>query len=270
MAFEVASVKANISSDQPHANFPLDAGDNFPANGGLFSVTRFGLTAYIAFAYKLTTSQARELASQLPRWAATARFDIQARANSNPTKDQMRLMMQSLLADRFKLAVHMETRQLPVFGLVLAKAGKTGPQLRSRSADSPCHGETPPGSTPPSSTSSTTVSWITAPCGAFIGQVVSGRIQVSARDVSMAYIANLLVAIGQLDRPVIDRTGLTGNFDLTMDAPGVPRHLAQPLSMTPSRQHFCKFCRITGLKLESKTGPIGVLVIDHLEEPSEY
>ena len=63
--------------------------------------------------------------SQLPKWAITDRFDIQGRAQGNPTKDQMRLMMQSLLADRFRLAVHYETRQVPVFALIVDQPGKT-------------------------------------------------------------------------------------------------------------------------------------------------
>lgn len=70
--------------------------------------------------------------------ATTDRFDIQARAEGNPGKDQMRLMMRSLLADRFKLAIHHETRQVPAFAIVLVKPGKTGPQLQLHPNDAPC------------------------------------------------------------------------------------------------------------------------------------
>ena len=63
-------------------------------------------------------------------WTTEDRFDIEARAPGNPTKADYRLMMQSLLADRFKLTVHYETRVVPLFELVLAKPGKFGPQLR--------------------------------------------------------------------------------------------------------------------------------------------
>src|ERR1700722_3572800 len=74
MAFDVASVKPNISSDPPHADFPLDVGDSYSPNGGLFKVTGFGLSPYIGFAYKLTPYQTQALQSQLPKWATADRF----------------------------------------------------------------------------------------------------------------------------------------------------------------------------------------------------
>src|SRR5580658_5634043 len=78
-------------------------------------------------------------------------FDIEAQAPGNPTKDQMRLMIQSLLAERFKLAVHFETRDAPVFALTLVKPGKTGPKLLPHSEGPPCPDYTPPelGAPPP-------------------------------------------------------------------------------------------------------------------------
>jgi Protein of unknown function (DUF3738) len=132
--FEVTSVKQNKSgSDSASMNVPIGPGDAHTAVGNFFSGTSLRLFSYIYFAYNLTGNQLQLLwpqLSRLPGWVSTDRFDILARANGNPTKDQMRLMMQSLLVDRFKLATHYETRQLPVFALVLAKPGKTGPQLR--------------------------------------------------------------------------------------------------------------------------------------------
>ncbi len=138
MAFDVASVKEDKSDANPHANFPLTFADDHPSTGGLFAVVNFRLGSYIGFAYKLTPSQQQLVRAQLPKWATMESFDIEAKAQGNPTKDQMRLMMQSLLADRLKLAVHHETRQLPVFALVLVKPGKTGPQLRPHIDDPPC------------------------------------------------------------------------------------------------------------------------------------
>ena len=69
----------------------------YTPNGGLFTATNFRLTDYLAFAYKITSFQIQTQVSGLPKWAAMDRFDIQARAEGNPTKDQMRLMMQALL-----------------------------------------------------------------------------------------------------------------------------------------------------------------------------
>jgi uncharacterized protein (TIGR03435 family) len=103
---------------------PLGPGDVYPPNGGVFSGTNVPLISYIYFAYKVTGSQFQLLLPHLPKWVLTDRFDIEARANGNPTKDQMRMMMQSLLADRFKLSMHYETQELPAFALVLANPEK--------------------------------------------------------------------------------------------------------------------------------------------------
>src|SRR5271163_2421347 len=134
MSFDVASVKQNKCGLPPScsidANISLIPGDNFASTGGLFTETNWYLRPLIVFAYKLNANHYQLLTAQLPKWANTERFDIEARSSGNPTKDQFRLMMQSLLADRFKLAAHYETRQLPVFALVLDEPGKLGPTLR--------------------------------------------------------------------------------------------------------------------------------------------
>ena len=124
MAFEVASVKPAKGFRPP--NFPLDSGDA-KTPGGRFSVT-FPLVSYVAFAYKLMPAQ---ISTQLPKSFPMDSFDIEARAPGNPTKDQMRLMMQSLLADRFKLRIHFETHEGPVYALTLVRPGHTGPKLSS-------------------------------------------------------------------------------------------------------------------------------------------
>jgi hypothetical protein len=156
MSFEVASIRQRKSGAELSNNGEMDFSDAFPPTGGLLTTTS-SLVGYIIFAYKIVdASQIPSLVNQLPNWAQTDEFDIQARAeNHNPTKDQMRLMMQSLLADRFKLAIHIETRQLPVYALVLDKPGKPGPQLQPHPDDVPCTDRNKPapavsGSEPPS------------------------------------------------------------------------------------------------------------------------
>jgi len=142
-AFDVASVKQNKCGLPPDCplttNVSLVPGDFYSPNGGVLRLTNWNFMPFIVFAYKLNANQYQSLTDQLPKWAIVERFDIEAEAAStNPTKDQMRLMMQSLLADRFKLVVHTESRQLPMFALVLDKPGKMGPQLRAHSDDPPC------------------------------------------------------------------------------------------------------------------------------------
>ncbi len=148
MSFDVASVKQNKSgnasaNNPPYSNVPLSPGDIYSATGGLLSATNWPLWQYMVFAYKLGGNELQAVRTELPKWAATDRFDIQARATGNPTKDQMRLMMQSLLADRFKLTLHYESRQLPVFALSFwRKAGKTGPQFQAHPTPALLHGQT--------------------------------------------------------------------------------------------------------------------------------
>jgi bla regulator protein blaR1 len=134
MAFEVASIKLAKPGTFTMPTFFLDLGDGKPP-GARFSGS-WPLAAYIWFAYKLDTFQS-DLRAQLPKWANDDSV-IDAKADGNPTKDQMRLMMQSLLADRFKLRAHLEAKQVPVLALTLVKPGKLGPKLLPHSEGPPC------------------------------------------------------------------------------------------------------------------------------------
>lgn len=280
MTFDVASVKPNTNPPSPStatSNIALGPGDYYSPAGGLFSVINFPLTTYISFAYKLTASQQRVLFPQLPKWVATDRFDIQARAEGNATKDQMRLMIQSLLADRFKLAIYYETRQLPVFGLVLESAERMGPQLQLHRNDAVCAGASgptlAPGSAP--STSETVAGGFPAACGGVQPMPPSqpGRTRMGGRDVTMALIASTLPAMSNnLDRPVLDQTGLKGTFDFTLE--WTPQNadassLGAASDPGDSGPTFLEALREQlGLKLESRSGPVDVIVVDHIERPS--
>jgi len=126
----------------------------------------------------------------LPKWLATERFAIEARVDGegNPTKDQMRLMMQSLLADRFKLAVHFETEEVPVFALTLLKPGKLGPKLRLHADGPPCDARVP--GDPPAN-----------------GALAGG----SEVFPSMAALADFLSRF--VGRPVVDKAGITDKIE---------------------------------------------------------
>jgi uncharacterized protein (TIGR03435 family) len=276
MEFDVASVKQNTaapSRQTVNSNIPLGPQDMFTPTGGLLSATNFPLLQYMTFAYKLTIKQWETLQSALPKWATTERFDIQARAAGNPTKDQFRLMMQALLADRFKLAIHYETKQLPVFALVLDKPGKMGPHFQQHPADSPCSTAPPPGSGPPAMIAG----GFPEICGAFLGGVSTtapGRVRAGARNVPMSMIADS-IGFGPtgIDRPVLDKTGLTGKFDITIEftpefnGPLPPGATFKPDDSGPTFLQALK--EQLGLKLEPQTGPVGILVVDHVEPPSE-
>src|SRR5690349_18253696 len=87
--FDVASIKPSPPRDIATTNVPLGPGDVFTPTGGLLDAQSQTLVTYIAFAYRLAGNQIQKLAPQLPGWANTERFDIQARASGNPGKDQM-------------------------------------------------------------------------------------------------------------------------------------------------------------------------------------
>jgi len=275
LAFNSAAVTLNKSVTQ-------DVSMNVTPAGGLLSGTNARLISYIYFAYNITGNQFQLLMPQLPKWVINDHFDIQARADGNPSKDQMRLMMQSLLADRFKLAVHYETRRLPVFALVLAKPGRTGPQLQPHPEDSTC-------STALSQTSAGVASAPTATvagglptvCGGIEGlpSTPSGRLRAGARGVPIGSLASTLAQIGNLDRAVLDRTGLSGNYDFTFEwtpqfhGPGTPQEVLPVAANAHSGQAGPTFQQELqeqlGLNLEPEEGPVEVLIIDHIEKPTE-
>jgi bla regulator protein BlaR1 len=262
MSFEVASIKQDKGTFKP-PNFPLDPGDAYAATGGRFNAD-FPLTVYIQFAYKFsqTRDQRQAMLARLPKWVAEDRFNIQAKAPiGNPTKDQMRLMMQALLAERFNLAVHFETQEdAPVLALVLAKPGKSGPKLRPHAEGPPCDVTPPPDVFPPR-------------CYVMMMTRAPGRLQMlGSRNTTMALIAE---ALPSMDRPVVDRTGLTGHFDFTLEwspelpnmppLPGESVPVADPQG--PSFQEAIR--EQLGLKLESTKAAIQILVVDKVERPSE-
>jgi bla regulator protein blaR1 len=275
MTFDVASVKpdnAAPSQQTVSSNMPISATDALKPTGGLFSAKNYPLFLYIVFAYKLPSSQANALFTALPKWANTTRYDIEAHAAAgmNPTKDQYRLMMQALLADRFKLAIHYEIKQLPVVALVLDKPGKLGPKIQQHPADQPC-------SRVPVSLGSpvpaTTAEGFPMTCGVFIVWFDAGRMHAGARDLDLQMMASNMTNPGLygIDRPVLDKTGLTGRYDLVFDftptlTGPLPAGSPQFDESGPTFQEALK--AQIGFKLEPQTGPVNVFVVDHVEEPS--
>jgi uncharacterized protein (TIGR03435 family) len=266
MAFDVASVKPSTGAFVAPA-FPLNSGEAYLPTGGYFRAD-FPLSVYIEFAYKIwpAEDQEREMLAHLPKWVAADRYSIDARAAAgNPTKDQKRLMVQSLLTDRFKLATHFETHEGPVLALTLVQAGKLGPKLIPHADGPPCD---KPGASPGPG-----LIGFPPDCGSFAMLRMSGGALglVGSRDVGMDVVAaSLARAVGQ-GRPVIDRTGLNGRFDFTLewapdappsDSPAAPAEPLGPTSLQALRDQL-------GLRVESTRGSVPILVIDRVERPSE-
>lgn len=279
LSFDVASVKSNKSDTPPYSNFPLNAGSMYTANGGRFSATNFPLITYIFFAYNLAGNQAQSLVPQLPSWVMTDHFDIEARAAGNPTKDQMRLMMRALLAERFKFAIHTEKREVPVLAFVLAKPGKTGPQLQPHPADAPCQTNVEPTSSAnpvPDVFSQKVPGGFPAICNSILGipPSVPGRSRLGGRNVTIGFMADMFSQRVDLGRPMIDATGLAGNFDFLLEFTPESRGPTPPgVNVTPIDQDGPTFEEALrdqlGLKMESRKSLMDIVVVDHVEHPSE-
>jgi bla regulator protein BlaR1 len=265
MAFEVASIRQTAPGKFTSPNFPLDAGNAYASTGGRFSAD-FAVTTYLEFAYKiwLTHEQKQSLVANLPKWVTNDQFTIQANAaKDNPTKDQMRLMVQSLLADRFQLSMHFETQEVPVFALALVTAGKTGPKLRPHSEGVPC--DSPATRTGRGADVFPEVCDINVLEGHRDGNVAGSRNTI------IELIAGTFPALGRLGRPVVDQTGLSGRFDFRLD--WVPEPDGPVTGDNPPDFRGPTFQEALhdqlGLKLKATVGPIRTPVIDHIERPSE-
>lgn len=248
--FEVASVRQN-KSETAQANIGmLPNGVNF---------VNLPLRAIIQFAYGV--NQPSKL-SGVPEWAVTARYDINARAAGPVTLEERRLMLQALLADRFKLVARWEKREVSVLALMLARNdGKLGRNLIESK------GCIAPGSAAAKEA---------APAGAqmpICGPKTGGIGRLILTGVPLQQFTALLGAM--LSRTVVDKTSLTGRYDIDLtytpeqvmaagaNIPGPPADPNGPSIYTAVREQL-------GLKLESQRDQEEVLVIDHVErQPSE-
>ena len=268
MEFDVASVKpdsADLSDSKTNTNIPLGPMDSFTPTGGLFQATNIPLLNYIIFAYKLTSTQVQSVQTQLPKWASTNHYDIEAHAAGNPAKDQYRLMMQALLTNRFKLALHYETKQVPVMALELDKPGKLGPHIQVHPDNAPaCSSAPAPGATVDGG--------FPQQCGVIgLGQSSTpGRLSVGARNIPLTMLTNLLGSqpIININKPVVDKTGIAGNVDFIFEfSPELPP--GANFQADPDGPTFLEALKDQmGMKLESATAPVDSVVIDHIEEPS--
>jgi hypothetical protein len=142
LTFEIASVKQNTSGMPPVGvpmtyNVPLTAGAEYSPTGGLLDAKNVPLFVYILFAYKMTPDQVQSFLSGAPKWLIANRYDIEAKAQGSPGKDDLRAMMQNLLDERFHLKMHKETQEGRVYALTVEKPGRLGPDLQAHPADGP-------------------------------------------------------------------------------------------------------------------------------------
>jgi uncharacterized protein (TIGR03435 family) len=235
--FEVASVTRNLSG---RGGWSLN-----PLPGGRFSAQNLPLRQVVLFADDLRDFQ---LVND-PAWLQSLRFDIDARASADVPLASMKALVKSLLAERFGFAAHSETRQLPIYALVVLRADRSpGPALKTRDCSAPQEA----------------VRTVGAGCGGVIRD--SGRITGSG--VPIVMLANSLS--GVLNNVVTDKTGLSGNFDFDLRwsdpvAAGADRTtgLSDAPALTTAVQEQL------GLRLQPDRGPVEVLVVDRVAEPAE-
>ena len=261
-SFEVASVKP--------APPPTDGRMMVRMGGdpGRVDYTNVSLKDLLSRAYEVKRYQVSG-----PSWMETERFDVTAKVPDGTPKEQVPLMLQQLLNERFRMAVHKEKKELPVYALVVVKGG---PKLQKAEDDPSSPEALPPGPPRPD-----------GPVRRGMIRMMPGKID--AKHINMGSFTDMLSNI--LDRPVIDETKLDGNYDISMDVSmeeiglmrGMrfppPQHEAGPAGgqpggapvaeSTPGTSIFTAIQQL-GLKLEPKKAPVDLVVVDRSEKvPTE-
>jgi uncharacterized protein (TIGR03435 family) len=256
--FEVASIKPAAPGE--HGMFIR------MAPGGRLNITNMPLQEMIVVAWRIQPYQI----AGAPAWLESARFDISAKPEEGAKQSDVPLMVQALLADRCQLAFHRETKELPIYALVVAnKDGKLGPKLiESKEGGCKPFDPTKPPPPPPEPGKRPTLG-----CGG----MMMGPGGLNAAGIP---VANLIPMLSRfLGRTVVDKTGLNGKYDVSLEwtpddaqaaqfAPDGPRP-PQPPPDGAGPSIFTALQEQLGLKLESQKGPVEMFVIDRVEHPSE-
>ena len=243
--YDVVSIRENKSGAN---NVSIRGG------GASFVATNITLITLLMNAYNIR----EDLISGLPGWANSTHFDVNAKVSDpdiaalkNLAREQRQAMMLTFLQDRFHLRAHIEVKTLPVYDLVLAKAGsklKENTTLPSQTPGAPGPGK-PPANMKPGSM------WIS-------------NSQMTAVGISTSNLASNLAF--QVQRNVIDKTGLTGKYDFTLNwRPLELEGKADAGADDSAPDLFTALQEQLGLKLEPSKGPVDTLVVDHVEMPTE-
>jgi uncharacterized protein (TIGR03435 family) len=227
--FEVASIR-------PHQP-PLHTIMGLTISGPRITMEGYTVAMLIMEAYHLKGAwQVSFAASPGNDDQLSAYYDVVARASGDGarSRDEFRKMLQALLADRFKVSIHHDTKTIPVYLLIL---GKSGPKLKDGAGDSEC--------------------------SVHVGVVTGGQ----SYAFSHCAIDKLVDMLGDglVDRPVIDRTGVTGKYDF--------RFFATPAFMNHDHSDLTELSPFTaiqglGLKLQAEVAPIDIIAVDHFEKPT--
>jgi uncharacterized protein (TIGR03435 family) len=230
-SFEVASVK-------PHQGPLTFRSGPLTVSSPLIRLEGYTVYGLVLDAYHIRDFQLKFAPAIRPEDVADTMYDVAAKAPGDrpPRLDDVRAMMRNLLAERFKLTTHRETKEMPVYDLVPAQ---NGPKLKASSGEGPCIVQTS-----------------LAPDGRNNQQTFS--------NCSIEVLADVLVNI-MADRPVLDQTGLTGTYDFRLLA--IPEYRTREGS-DPNDISALVAVESLGLKLVARKGPVEILVVDHFEKPT--
>lgn len=244
-------------------------------DGARISCTYLSLTDYISAAYKVKIYQISG-----PDWIAGDRFDISATLPAGTSQDQVPDMLKALLADRFQMKFHRETKEFPVYGLVVAKGGLKAQQSPT---DSQSDGAPDPAKAPVNVTGSGGRGGVNINLGHGSSFTLADN-KFVARKLTMASLAE---SLGRFeDRPVVDMTGVAGNYDLDLEftpedytAMLIRSAIAAGVVLPPEAMKALEYSsgdslltalEKVGLKLERRKAPLEVLVIDNISKmPTE-
>jgi len=236
-SFEVATIKPGNPGDH-RKMFGI-------MPGGRFSASNVTVKELIIFAYDLKDQQL----SGGPGWAGSETYDVVAKPEGSASPEQMKLMMRALLAERFKLTMRRESKELSVYNLVV---GKNGPKMSESKVDA--QGE----------------------AGGPRRNTRMGRGLVEGQQMSMATLADVLSKVS--GRSVLDKTSLSGSYDLKLEwtpdgseaqIKTGAREGEPPAAEATGPSLFTAIQEQLGLKLEAQKGPVEVFVIERVEKPSE-
>ena len=248
--FEVASIKAHAGSAGP-----IKLVLNFPER---FSAENVWVKLLIRIAWDVRDFQI----VGAPSWVNSDRFDIEAVSNGKTSPAEKRQMLRSLLEERFQVKLHRETRQMPVYELIPAKGG---PKMHEPTEGSCVQPDPNTALRPLAPGQEPTL---------YCGNLRSGARQIEGSAIQMSSFTVWLSDV--LQRPVVDRTGFTGTFNVNLKWSDDQVNLnsaapaTQPVDIDSGAPSiFTALREQLGLRLESTKGPVEVLVIDHAEPPTQ-
>jgi uncharacterized protein (TIGR03435 family) len=266
LSFEVVSIKPA----QP-GSYPIVPAFMRDKGAPILGLQRMAapVSLLISYAYRMQMNETQNAFRKQPDWVRNRIYTVTFRAPGEPTRDQVREMMRTMLAERFGLQIHEFTREGTVNKLVLVKPDALGPNIKPHPEGAKCStqedtsvGQAPDASTPPS-----------PHCGFTWYYLPGAVLHVGMTNTTIADAARSLAGMGANGletRPIVDATGLTWKYDLTIDfRPAIGYQLIDPDADDDGPPTLIRALKEQlGLRVETGPGPVRMVTIDHISEPT--